>query len=110
MPRSLNGSMKKTGGFFRNVIENLRSSSGGGSQSSDGSGAVGGSDSSPNIPALAVAGGGSGGDSTPLEDDQQRIGEALTPSGSSSYTHTALAFDPVHRLIAIGTRSGALRM
>ncbi|XP_027509091.1 syntaxin-binding protein 5-like isoform X9 [Corapipo altera] len=94
---------------FRKVLDGLTASSPGGSSgggSGSGSGAGGGS---------VHPGGTAGAAGTPREEIQETLTSdyfqiCKTVRHGFPYLPTALAFDPVQKILAIGTRTGAIRI
>ncbi|XP_075293548.1 syntaxin-binding protein 5-like isoform X7 [Opisthocomus hoazin] len=91
---------------FRKVLDGLTASSPGGSGGGGGSGAGGGS---------VHPGGTAGAAGTPRDEIQETLTSdyfqiCKTVRHGFPYLPTALAFDPVQKILAIGTRTGAIRI
>ncbi|KAM6290848.1 syntaxin-binding protein 5-like isoform 1-T1 [Porphyrio hochstetteri] len=91
---------------FRKVLDGLTASSPGGSSGGGGSGAGGGS---------VHPGGTAGAAGTPRDEIQETLTSdyfqiCKTVRHGFPYLPTALAFDPVQKILAIGTRTGAIRI
>ncbi|KAG9510031.1 Ribonucleoside-diphosphate reductase large subunit [Fragariocoptes setiger] len=96
----------KKGGFLRNVLDGLRSTQGGGAHSGSGSGiGSGGADGTSSSSAHT---GNASFEGTHLRPHHFSL--AIVARHGFPYEPTAIDYDPIQRVLAVGTKSGALRV